>query len=380
MDFINDMSTETVFDLIKQYYRESTGKEMQIGSDEFAISAVIAYIFGVLVQKFNAQAKQRYLSTATGEYLDALGETFNLPRPGPIHASCSVNVEVDDSVALVPGQFIIADDNGIQFTPAEIVEDALEPYLSGVPILFVGYDNENVLDENNIEVGKITNILTPMPGLVLSVSNTTVSGGAKDEFTYTDEGDELYRQYIIAKRSAVSAGGPAAAYEQRAKEADARVLDAYCLRYPDSGWEAGKAKVYILIREFDPDVENEILERVRLALTDDAWKPVCDTVEVSKAELTMIYPAFIIGLSAKNAISGRAKFEKDITEYVEYLTTHLGKPFNLSELCRRAQMPDENGVKTEYVALTDPMYTYLETGKTESFRMIQWSVNSYVIV
>lgn len=375
MDFINDMSTETVFDLIKQYYRESTGKEMQIGSDEFAISAVIAYIFGVLVQKFNAQAKQRYLSTATGEYLDALGETFNLPRPGPIHASCSVNVEVDDSVALVPGQFIIADDNGIQFTPAEIVEDALELYLSGVPILFVGYDNENVLDENNIEVGKITNILTPMPGIVLSVSNTTVTGGAKDEYTYTDEGDELYRQYIIAKRSAVSAGGPAAAYEQRAKEADGRVLDAYCLRYGDAGFVEGRARVYVLVNLTSSEEESEVMERVRIALTDNAWKPVCDTVEIFMAEQSMIYPAFTVGLSAKNAVSGRAKFEKDVRDYCEYLMTHLGEPFSLSELCRRAQTPDENGVKTEYVSVVDPMYNYVAIEKTWSFRRIDWSVN-----
>lgn len=374
MDFINDITTDFVLELIKQYYRESTGKELQIGSDEFAISAVIAYIFGVLVQKFNAQAKQRYLSTATGEYLNALGETFNIPRPEPGHASCTLLVDVSHAVTLVPGEFVVADDNGIQFTPAETVE-----FNEGMDVLFVGYGNDNVLDENNIEVGKITNILTPLPG-VLSVTNTTVSGGARDEFPDTDEGDELYRQYIIAQRSAVSAGGPAAAYEQRAKATDGRILDAYCVRYSDSEWEAGKAKVYILIQTDSPNSETEILERVRLALTDDAWKPVCDTVEVYLADRRIIYPVFTVGLSAKNAVSGREKFETDVAEYVEYLKTHLGEPFSLSELCRRTQTPDENGVKTEYVTLLDPMYTYLTMGKTESFRDIQWSVNSYVIV
>ena len=379
MEFINDINTESVFDLIKQYYRESTGKEMQIGSEEFAISAVIAYVFGVLVQKFNAQAKQRYLSTATGEYLNALGETFDIPRPAPVHAACYVDVVVDDSVPLVPGEFIIADDNGIQFTPAQIVENAMVPYLEGDPILFVGYNNANVLDENNIEVGKITNILTPLQG-VLSVTNTTVTGGAKDAFPDTDEGDELYRQYIIAKRSTVSSGGPAAAYEQRAKEADGRVLDAYCLRYTDSQWQAGKAKVYILVNLGSPEEEAEVIERVYLALTDASWKPVCDSIEVVLAETRIIYPAFTVGLTAANAIAGRAKFEKDVREYCEYLTTHLGEAFSLSELCRRAQMPDENGVKTEYVALLDPNYTYITIGKNESFRRIDWSVSSYEIV
>ena len=374
MDFINDITTDSVLELIKQYYRDSTGKELQIGSDEFAIAATVAYIFGVLVQKFNAQARQRYLSTATGEYLDALGETFNIPRPKPIHASCTLLVDVSHAVTLVPGEFVVADDNGIRFTPAETVE-----FNEGMKILFVGYGNENVLDENNIEIGKITNILTPLDG-VLSVTNTTVSGGARDEFPDTDDGDELYRQYIIAQRSAVSAGGPAAAYEQRAKAADGRILDAYCVRYADGEWEAGKAKVYILVNVDSQNEEDEILERVRIALTDETWKPVCDTVEVHTAYRRTIAPMFTVGLTTKNAVAGRAKFEKDVQEYCDYLTSHLGEAFSLSELCRRAQTPDENGVKTEYVAALDPNFTYLTMGKTEAFGEIHWSVNGYEIV
>ncbi len=286
-----------------------------------------------------------------------------------------MDIDVSASVTLSSGSFIVSNDAGIKFTPAENV--TLTESMQDV--LFIGYDNDNVLDENNIEIGAVCNIDTPLAGVV-SVSNSTVTGGAKDEFPDTDEGDELYRQYIIAKRSAVSVGGPAAAYEQRAKEADGRVLDAYCVRYNDSQWEAGKAKVYILTQLSSADEEDEVLERVQIALTNDAWKPVCDTVEVHLADLSMIYPVFTVGLTAVNAISGQAKFERDIREYCEYLTTHLGEPFSLSELCRRAQTPDENGVKTEYVTLTNPMYNYLVMGKTESFRRIEWSVSSYEII
>lgn len=371
IEFINDMTTESVFELIKQYYRELTGKDIQIGSDEFAIATVISYIFGVLVQKFNTQARQRYLSTATGAYLDALGETFDIPRPVPVHASCTVHVDVSGSVILVPGDFIVSDDHGIQFTPVETVSISV-----GSDILFIGYENERVLDENNIEVGKITEILTPIDG-VLGVSNTTVSGGARDEFPDTDEGDDAYRQYIIAKRSAVSSGGPASAYERRAMETDARVLDAYCLRYNDSGFEAGKAKVYILVQLDDENAEAEVIERVRIALTDASWKPVCDTVEVYMAEMQNISPSFNVGLTAQNAVSGREKFERDVREYCSYLKSHLGKAFSLSELCRMAQTPDENGVRTEYVSVVNPSYTYFSIGRTASFGSIVWSVNRY---
>ena len=44
MDFINDLSTDSVFELIKQYYRDEQGKEIQIGSDEFAMASMMAYV------------------------------------------------------------------------------------------------------------------------------------------------------------------------------------------------------------------------------------------------------------------------------------------------------------------------------------------------
>ena len=374
MDFINDISTESVLELIKANYFETTGKQIQMGSDEFALSSVVAYIFGVLVQKFNAQAKQRYLSTATGEYLNALGDTFDLPRPAPIHAVCRVAIHVSHMVVLMPGEFIITDANGVQFTPVETIE-----FGEAVEILFVGYENENVLDENNIEIGALNVIKTPVDG-VTSVSNTTVTGGARDEFPYNDEGDEEYRQYIIAQRSAVSVGGPAAAYEQRAKEADARVLDAYCVRYTDDEYEPGKAKIYVLT---DTDTEGEqstVLERVRAALLDPSWKPVCDVVEVNAAETSSFNLSLSVGLSAKNAISGRTKFENDLRDYLDEIGSHLGEAFSLSELCRRAQTPDENGVKTEWLSTDGGQHLYEPVAKTTALRGITWDGVYYEIV
>ncbi len=359
MEFINDISTESVFELIKQTYKTETGKDLQIGSDEFAIATVVAYIFGVLVQKFNAQAKQRYLSTATGEYLNALGETFDIERPAPIHASCLVAVVTSAAVTLTAGEFLIADDNGIQFTPSETT--ALEA--GGGTVLFVGYGNENVLDENNIEIGAITEIVTPLAE-VESVSNIGVTGGAKDEFPDTDAGDEAYRAYIIEKRSGVSVGGPATAYEQRAKSADGRVVDAYCLRYTDGGYVPGTANVYVLTD--DPEIEHvDVKTRVMQALTAAEWKPVCDEVVVTGAGVTYLSPVFTVGLSAKNAVSGRAKFESDADAYFAELKAHLGMAFSLSELARRCQTPDENGVKTEFVAIDNPAHNYVPAAKTE---------------
>ena len=213
MDFINDLSTDSVFELIKQYYRDEQGKELQIGSDEFAMASMMAYVCGVLVQKFNAQARQRYLATATGVYLDALGETFDIERPAPTHAVCQVTVTASsgrsDDVLAPAGTFFISDNNGVKFK--NLADIAIPRSNTTQTLTFIGVeDKANVLAENNLDIGTITTILTPVAGIV-SVSNSTVPVGAADAFPDTDEGDDAYWQYILQKRSGVSTGGPAPA-------------------------------------------------------------------------------------------------------------------------------------------------------------------------
>lgn len=358
MDFINDISTESVLELIKAEYHSATGKQIQIGSEAFAIATVVAYIFGVLVQRFNAQAKQRYISTATGEYLNSIAETFDIERPKPIHATCLMDITAVgyDPIFLEAGVFTVSDTNGIAFTPSEDLT-ITAPGESGV--MFVGSDrNASVLDENNIDIGAITSIDTPVTG-VTAVTNSTITGGAKDEFPDTDEGDDLFRAYIIQKRSAMSGGGPAAAYEQRALEADGRVLDAYCTRYTDAWYEPNKAKVYLALGNVDQDTADIIVARVEAALLDVSWKPVCDVVEVYQASAQTIQISIEVGLSAQYSVSGRAKFEADLETYKEYLLSHLGEAFSVSELARRALTPDSDGVKAEYVTLSDPTKNYV---------------------
>lgn len=368
MDFINDISASSVLDDIRKKYREMTGKEIQIGSDEFAISSVIAYIFGVLVQKFNNQAKQRYLSTATGEYLDAIGETFDVPRPSPIHASTTIHVEISKEVTLTPGSFIVSDEKGVCFTPLEVAH-----LVDDGNVVFVGFGNENVLDENNIEIGAIKQIKTPLDG-VSAVSNQTVSGGARDAFPRTDEGDELYRQYIKAQRLTMASCGTATAYEQRAKQVDSRILDAYCPRYQDAEWTPGAADVYILMK--DGNVE-EIIQRVRVALNDESWRPCCDNIGVRDADRINMHLEITVGLSTENAVAGRAKFEKDMTSYVNSVCSHLGKAFSLAELGKFTQTPDADGVKTEYLALADASH-YFPIRKSAAWK-ISWEAK-YVVV
>lgn len=359
MEFINDLSTDSVFELIKQYYRDEQGKEIQIGSDEFAMASMMAYVCGVLVQKFNAQARQRYLATATGEYLNALGETFDIERPEPTHAVCQVTVTASETVNVSAGTFFISDGD-VKFVNLTAFSGA--GTITG--LTFIGVeDKSNVLAENNLDIGTLTNILTPVSG-ILSVSNSTVPVGAVDAFPDTDEGDDAYRQYIIQKRSGVSTGGPAPAYEMRTKETNAEVLDAYCARHDDSVFEEGVAKVYVLLNtELDPEQKNAVLEAVDTHLNESDWKPVCDTISLMNPPPQGHWIGIYVGLRSKYAISGKVKVQADIDAYVEQLNAKLGQCFSISELARLCQSPDANGVCSEYIRCDDSADNYVHVDK-----------------
>lgn len=366
MDFINDITTESMFDLIKQYYRETTGKEIQIGSDEFAISSVVAYVIGVLVRRFNEQAKQRYLDTATGEYLDALGRTFDISRPEPTHAVCHMKITATSGrhapVSAAAGTFYVSDSNGVKFKNLEAI---LIPASSvSENVTFIGAeDKANALSENNLDMYTITNILTPLDG-VLSVTNFTSPTGASDEFPHTDDGDDAYRKYISEKRSGVSCGGPAPAYEMRAKETNDKVLDAYCARHDDSCFNEGVARVYVLI---DTNViqgqDYAIIDAITARLNAPDWKPVCDTVSVIKAPMAGYDVGVYVGLRARNAVSGVTKVQADIDAYVQSLNAKLGQCFSISELSRLCQTPDANGVCSEYIRCSNPADNYVSVEK-----------------
>lgn len=365
MEFINDLSTDTVFELIKQYYRDEQGKEIQIGSDEFAIASMMAYVCGVLVQKFNAQARQRYLATATGEYLNALGETFDIERPEPTHAVCQVTVTASSghgAITAPSGTFFIANGDGIKFTNLNAIN--ISQSSNSQTVTFIGVEERaNVLAENNLDVGSITEILTPVEGIA-SVSNVTVPVGAKDTFSENDEGDNAYRQYIIEKRSGMSTGGPAPAYEMRTKETNTSVLDAYCARHDDTVFEEGVAKVYVLL---DPDLSSAAKTAVKNAivahLNDPDWKPVCDTVSILDPPQVGYEIVIYVGLRAKYAISGKVKVQHDIDAYVEQLNTKLGQCFSVSELAKLCQTQDENGVCSEYIRCDDSADNYVHVEK-----------------
>lgn len=75
-----DWDTKTILENIKTEYEAESGESMEIGSNEMAIASAVAYIFGVAKDLFNDMAKQRFIDTATGVYLDAHASNSGVAR------------------------------------------------------------------------------------------------------------------------------------------------------------------------------------------------------------------------------------------------------------------------------------------------------------
>lgn len=376
MDFINNFDTETIFNLIKSRYKTETGQTIQIGSDEFATASVVAYVFGLMISRFNEQAKQRYLATATGEYLNALAETFGISRPKPVHATCVISLVCDEGYEITITKDFTVSYRGIKFHPMEQTTD----YTPIREIEFIGSDsNANVLDENNIDSGTEFVIDTPIDH-VLSATSLDVTSGASDIFPMTDSGDDAFREYIKLERAAMSVAGPAMAYERKALGSDSRILDVYCLRYDDDGFIPGTAKMYILVSDEDyADSWSEIRLNVMRATNSDSVRPVCDVVEIHRASYISVSISVYVRVSAQYGATWYSKVMADIASYTATLNSKLGAIFSISELSKLCRTPADDGTVVELIQCNDPSQSIITPDKWEA-RRYTIEVSSYEVI
>lgn len=134
--------------------------------------------------------------------------------------------------------------------------------------------------------GQLTE-LSPYPGFVVAVANTTTTGGGAPVET-----TEEMRARVPGVLATVSGAGPGDAYEALARAASSEVADAKATRPTD-----GVVRVTVLADSGEPG--SELLELVEAALSGEDTIPLTDTVEVVGAtavevdlelSVTLYYP------------------------------------------------------------------------------------------
>lgn len=331
------LDVQGIMNLFRDAYYNAYGETMRIGSVEFQTASIFSYAVTVLINSMNDASKQRWLATATGEYLDAIAETYGLARPDGYHATVQVHVVArnpGDAMTIPEGTIVISDQDGkYQFA------NAFEFQMSNsADTVFRAVDAGS--EYNGIPAGKLNTIVSGT-AYIASCSNNTETSGGTDPMT----DDEVFRAWLKTEIQSLAGAGTYLAYEARAKNADSRIVDVHVVQQGEYGYEKGKVQI-IVLPSFDYDDWDAIREVVQNACADPSFRPVGDFVQTRVADTQdwdcpyickVSYPARFAPLA--NERNNRIK-----DEYNEYLRQKIGRAFSYADFCAKLCEKDADGV------------------------------------
>lgn len=337
-----DYSTTSLMELFKTEYYNQFGDPLIIGSDEASVASVYSYCLSVLVNALNVASNQRFIDTATGEFLDAIAQINGLTRPDASKASALFSITRPDiaAVTAIPINGIeVSDTSGNVFTNTEVI-----PYVENEDtVLSLLYCTQSGSAYNGIPAGSITEVSSQY---AVSAVNATETSGGDDGYPYTETGDDAFREYIKVNRSAYAVGGSASAYKAKAFDTDNRIKDVYVIKDGDSNYIQGKVQIKLAFgADFNPLLVTPICQKVLNACSAEDFRPIGDLVEVSKCDewdytasnILVKYPLKFQNMAIEHYVSVMEQYRND-------LSVNIGMAYSESELAKRLITPDENGV------------------------------------
>lgn len=347
------LDVQGIMNLFRDAYYDAYGETMRIGSVEFQTASIFSYAVTVLINAMNDASKQRWLATATGEYLDAIAETYGLVRPDGYHATVEVQVVArnpGDMMTIPEGKIVISDQDG-KYKFANAFEFQMSDTAYTV---FRAVDAGS--EYNGIPEGKLDTIVSGTAYITSCRNNTETSGGTDP---MTD--DEVFRAWLKNEIRTLAGAGTYLAYEARAKNADSRIVDVHVVQQGEDGYEKGKVQIIVLplYDAFDWDSIRAIVQN---ACSDPSFRPVGDFVQTRIADTQdwdcpyickASYPARFEPLA--NERNNRIK-----DEYNDYLRQKIGRAFSYADFCARLCEKDADGVYALDAAFysTDAEYVF----------------------
>lgn len=295
---------------------------------------------------FDLGAKQNLLSYASGERLDHLGAFVNTTRIEATGAQTTLKFtlnQAQDGVYTIPkgtrvtnGVFTFATDSIYEIMPpettAEISATALELGEIG----------------NNIPVGKINQLVDPLPSIT-KVENITATSGAGDR-----EDDERYAMRIKLAPASFSVAGPAKAYEYHTLSYSTAIIDAKIYGLED---HPGNVYIHPLLTNGELP-QTEFLEALTAYLNADTIRPLTDKLMVS-APTAVNYQITATWYLSKDDINRINQVKEQVTKAVEdyrlWQQSKIGADINpdvLIEYVRKA------GAKR--IVITEPEYKVVQ--------------------
>lgn len=331
------LDVQGIMNLFRDAYYNAHGDTMRIGSVEFQTASIFSYAVTVLINSMNDASKQRWLATATGEYLDAIAETYGLARPDGYRSTAKVHVVLrnpGDIVTIPEGTIVISDQDG-RYKFANAFEFQMS---NSADTVFRAVDAGS--EYNGIPAGKLDTIVSGT-AYITSCRNITETSGGTDPMT----DDEVFRAWLKTEIQSLAGAGTYLAYEARAKNADSRIVDVHVVQQGEDGYEKGKVQI-IVLPSFDYDDWDAIRAIVQNACADPSFRPVGDFVQTRVAQTQEWDCPYICKVSypARFEPLAHERNNRIKNEYNAYLRQKIGRAFSYADFCAKLCEKDTNGV------------------------------------
>ncbi|HIF9333067.1 TPA: baseplate J/gp47 family protein [Photobacterium damselae] len=256
---------------IRNNYQTATGHYPGINDPETFQLEQIAFEREMLVDEINFEGKQNLLPFAKGAKLDNLGALVDCERLKPTASHAMFEFEFVDGHGggdIPKGFAMVAKDGKTVFISLETVQVPRGTRTLLLPL----YCDHVGPQANNFAAGSITQISAPIPSLIQSVINTTMSIGGSNE-----ESDSSYAERIYLAPSAFSVAGPFDAYEYFARSVHPSIINVKVLSP-----EPNHIDIYILLR--DQQVPSQtLLDDVKAFCNQQKRRPIGDVISVMAA-------------------------------------------------------------------------------------------------
>lgn len=320
----------------------------------------------------NEQFKQRFLQYASGEVLDAHGESEGCIRLEKQKAKAiqrfSLSAEQRMNVVIPAGTKVTADSQKYFQTIEVAIIEAGKLYVDTIVEAV-----EGGADYNGYAINQL-NLLVDLIPYVSNVTNLEATYGGDNGEPYPEEdngvGDESYRERIKLVQSSKSTAGAESTYEYYAKSADASIEDVKVT-------SPNPCEVNILVLCKDGKVpDEEILNKVEAAVTAKEVRPLGDRVTVSGVEPVSYDIEFVyyMPIDEENAVVEFVEADGGaIDKYIAWQSERIGRAINPDRLRADILKSDINPVGAERVEIISPTYQALA-----STQIAQWSGKAIV--
>lgn len=348
LNLIN-LSVSEMLDAFKSAYYDRFSETMKIGSDEMAVSSIMSYCLAIFFSKSNDKFKQRFIDTATGEYLDAIALMYGITsRPSGARATTLVEMNIHDSADVyVAGTIRIKDQSGHIFENA--IDFSYSKDYQAIPFRAI----ENGSTYNGIPIGALNEFVDEMPTDTLSNPiNISITSGGLDSSVYAD--DNVFREWLKNEIASFAGCGTAQAYRGKAMNVDSRIWDVFVLEQGQEGYERGKVQVFVLVDDSQVS-PNEIVPLVRDALQDPAFRPVGDFVVVERAMMDgrRIDGTCHITYPSRFRTQAHDRTVRVYQEYRDDIRRKIGKPFVYGDYIKRLLAKDADGIYATEAVFTN---------------------------